>query len=271
MVRAGRAGRARPLRGARRGLDDLEGRVVRRGRVGEGRVGSDRAALRRGARGEPGGRRRAGDRERGSVRRRAGSSASALERAVRGRLAARRRGVHAGPRETRELPLAHRRRPRGDARGDRRRVRRRALPRHPGRRALRPASSTSSRRSARLELQRHLEELAARNVDTTKELSFLGAGDLRPLRAGDRRRGPPARRVPHRVHAVSARDEPGHPAGDLRVPDRDLRAHGDGRLERLRLRRHDRRRGRVPHRASTRRAARRSSSPRRRTRRYARS
>ena len=27
-----------------------------------------------------------------------------------------------------------------------------------------------------LELQRHLEELAARNVDTTKELSFLGAG-----------------------------------------------------------------------------------------------
>ena len=26
------------------------------------------------------------------------------------------------------------------------------------------------------ELQRHLEELAARNIDTTRELSFLGAG-----------------------------------------------------------------------------------------------
>ena len=41
-----------------------------------------------------------------------------------------------------ELPLAHRRRPRGDARDDRRRDHRRAVPRHPARRAVRPASST---------------------------------------------------------------------------------------------------------------------------------
>jgi glycine dehydrogenase subunit 1 len=41
--------------------------------------------------------------------------------------------------------------------------------RFPGRLALEPALSES-------ELSRHLEELASRNVDTNKELSFLGAG-----------------------------------------------------------------------------------------------
>ena len=60
---------------------------------------------------------------------------------------------------------------------------------------------------------------------------------LRPLRPRGRRRGAPARRVPDGVHAVPAGDEPGRAAGDLRVPDRDLRAHGHGRLERVRLRR----------------------------------
>ena len=37
------------------------------------------------------------------------------------------------------------------------------------------------------------------------------------------------RRVPDRVHALPAGDEPGGAAGDLRVPDRDLRAHRHGR------------------------------------------
>ena len=69
LVRPGRARRARPLRAAGRRRDDLEGRRVRRGRVGQGRLRPDRAALRRGARGEPEGRRRARDGERGSVRR----------------------------------------------------------------------------------------------------------------------------------------------------------------------------------------------------------
>ncbi len=94
---------------------------------------------------------------------------------------------------------------------------------------------------------------------------------LRPLRPGGRRRGAPARRVPDRVHAVPARAVPGRAAGDLRVPDRDLRADRHGRLERLRLRRHDRRRRRLLRREGRDRAQRRSSSPRRRTRRCARS
>ena len=86
---------------------------------------------------------------------------------------------------------------------------------------------------------------------------------LRPLRAGGRRRRAPARRAPDRVHAVPARDEPGRAPGDLRVPDRDLRADRDGRLERVGLRR---RRPSPPTPAtsrSTRPGARRSSSPRR--------
>ena len=48
------------------GRDRRGRRVVRRGRVGQGRLGRDLAALGRGARGERGGRRRARDRERGS-------------------------------------------------------------------------------------------------------------------------------------------------------------------------------------------------------------
>ena len=98
------------------------------------------------------------------------------------------------------------------------------------------------------ELVRHLEELAARNAHTGVELSFLGAGIYDHYVPAVVDAMLAARRVPDGVHAVPARDEPGRPPGDLRVPDRDLRAHRDGRLERVRLRRHDRRRRRVLHR-----------------------
>ena len=95
------------------------------------------------------------------------------------------------------------------------------------------------------------------------ELSFLGAGIYDHYVPGGRRRRAPARRVPDRVHAVPAGDEPGRPADDLRVPDRDLRADRDGRLERLRA---TTARPSPPTPASspsTRPAGRRSSSPRR--------
>ena len=52
------------------GVDRRQGHLLRRGRVGEGGLRPDLAALGRGARGEPAGRRRARDRERGSLRRR---------------------------------------------------------------------------------------------------------------------------------------------------------------------------------------------------------
>ena len=125
-----------------------EGRLLRRGRVGQGRLGRDRAALGRDPRGEPEGRRRARDGERGSLRRGLAGPDPAV-RPGRGRLAARRRGVQAAPRRARsgQPALPHRRRSRGDARGDRRLVGRGALPRHPGGRALPGRRSTSSRRS----------------------------------------------------------------------------------------------------------------------------
>ena len=83
-------------------------------------------------------------------------------------------GVQAGPRRRSELPLAHRRRPRGDARGDRRRLDRRAVPRHPAGRALRRASSTSRRRSPRRSCSGTWRSSRRKNV--VDEVCFLGAG-----------------------------------------------------------------------------------------------
>ena len=122
-----------------------------------------------------------------------------------------------------------------------------ALPGHPRRRALRPARSSSAT------AHRAGDRRATGGAGGAERPRRRGAlvprrGRLRPLRPGDRRRRPPARRVPDRLHAVPAGDEPGRPPGDLRVPDGDLRADRDGRLERLRLRRDDRRRGRLLHR-----------------------
>ena len=66
--------------------------------------------------------------------------------------------------------------------------------------------------------------------------------DVRPLRPGGRRHAHGALGVPDAVHALPARDLPGRPAGDVRVPDRDLGAHGAAGLQRLRLRGPQRRR-----------------------------
>ena len=60
--------------------------------------------------------------------------------------------------------------------------------------------------------------------------------DVRPLRAGARRRDHPALRVPDPVHAVPARGLPGRAAGDVRVPDRDLGAHRAAGRQRLAVR-----------------------------------
>ena len=95
------------------------------------------------------------------------------------------------------------------------------------------------------EIVAHLEELAARERRHEPRALVPRGRHLRPLRAGGRRRRPPARGAPDRVHAVPGRDEPGRAPGDLRVPDRDLRADGDGRVERVGVRRDDGRRRRL--------------------------
>ena len=60
--------------------------------------------------------------------------------------------------------------------------------------------------------------------------------DVRPLRAVDHRLDPRAVGVPHAVHALPARDLPGRAAGDVRVPDRDLRADRPAGVQRLGVR-----------------------------------
>ena len=86
------------------------------------------------------------------------------------------------------------------------------------------------------EVFEHLRELAARNRSTEDELSFLGAGFYDHY-------------VPALIDMLMERSEfltpytpyqpeisQGGPAGDVRVPDRDLRADRPARLERLHLR-----------------------------------
>ncbi len=60
--------------------------------------------------------------------------------------------------------------------------------------------------------------------------------DVRPLRPRADRLDPAALGVPDAVHAVPARDQPGRAAGDVRVPDGDLRADRPAGLQRERLR-----------------------------------
>ena len=60
--------------------------------------------------------------------------------------------------------------------------------------------------------------------------------DVRPLRAGDRRRDPLALGVPDALHAVPARGLAGRPAGDVRVPDLHVGADRAAGLERVDVR-----------------------------------
>ena len=183
------------------------------------------------------------------------------------------RGVPGARRRASELRLSEpdRRRPRGDARGDRRLVRRRALRAGAGRGSSRPRARRSARARRGRARSSHRGARGAERPHRRRAL-LPRRGDLRPLRPLGRGRRSLPRRVPDRVHAVSARDEPGRAAGGLRVPDADLRADRDGRVQRVRVRRHDRRR-----RCLLRREARRSRSQedrpraRRSTRRCARS
>ena len=75
--------------------------------------------------------------------------------------------------------------------------------------------------------------LAARNRHADDEVTFLGAGMYDHYVPALDRLDHPALRVPDAVHAVPARDLAGRAPGDVRVPDRDLRAHRPAGVERL--------------------------------------
>ena len=113
--------------------------------------------------------------------------------------------------------------PRRDARRDRRRLGRRAVRADPGR----CGSAAPLDAAGRAERGRGLRAPGgARRAQRRRRRAGLlpRRRDVRPLRAGDRRRDHPALRVPHPVHALPAGDLPGRPAGDVRVPDRDVGA-----------------------------------------------
>src|SRR5712664_76332 len=66
------------------------------------------------------------------------------------------------------------------------------------------------------------------------ELSRRGRLQSPALRGDGRHH--PARRVPHLLHALSGGNHAGHAAGDLRVSDADVPAHGPGSSERVDVR-----------------------------------
>ena len=70
----------------------------------------------------------------------------------------------------------------------------------------------------------HLRALAARNTSRRGRDHLPRRRDVRPLRPGGHRHAHGALGVPDAVHALPARDLPGRPAGDVRVPDGDQRA-----------------------------------------------
>ena len=129
------------------------------------------------------------------------------------------------------LHVRHRRRPAGDARGDRRRtvddlfadipegVRLgRALdlpPGKPSRRSTRTCATSPQRTSP----PRTRSPSSAPGCTTTTSR----ADRLDPAALG----------VPDAVHALPARDQPGRAAGDVRVPDSDLRADRPAGLQRV--------------------------------------
>ena len=89
-----------------------------------------------------------------------------------------------------------------------------------------------------------LRALAARNTGAQRLRELPRRRLLPPLRAGGRARDHRARRVRHQLYAVPGRGEPGHHAGDFRIPDADHAAHRPRGRQRQHVRRRvGRRRG----------------------------
>ena len=89
------------------------------------------------------------------------------------------------------------------------------------------------------ELLRELRRLSAANANAQSHSIVSGRRRVQPFRSVGGRRAAAPRRVLYRLYALPAGDRPGHAAGDLRVPDADLRADRHGRRQCLALRRRD--------------------------------
>ena len=165
------------------------------------------------ANGELGGQPRA--RQQRSVRRRL-DDPGRPGRPGPGRRAARRRRLrraHRGRLTADAVRSPHRRRPRADARGPRPDIGRRALRGHPGRAPGVPPGPARARAGARAGRP---AQRAGRAQPDGPRLVPRGRR-LPPLDPARGRPAPPARRVVHGLHAVPARDQPGHAPEHLRV------------------------------------------------------
>ncbi len=126
-------------------------------------------------------------------------------------------------------------------RRDRRRLHRRPLLRHTGRIPAHPRP----RHPAPVRRERNRRLLPrTRPRECSRLCQLPRCRRLLALPARRHRLAHLARRMVHRLHALSAGDLAGHAAGHLRIPDHDLRAHRHGRRQRLDVRRlHRLRRG----------------------------
>ena len=247
LVRPGRAGRGRLLRPAR-GRHDGDARTSPTPRSSRSRPSrtSSRRCRARSSRST----RRSATSPRPSTTTptaRAGWSRSALRPGREGR-AARRATPTPSSRTDLTVSTLHRRHPRGP--------RRRCSPRSASARSRssstarsRPACASAARSTCRpgmpeQEVYAHLRELAARNTSRRGRDHVPRRRDVRPLRPGGHRHAHGALGVPDALHALPARDLPGRPAGDVRVPDGDLRADRAAGLQRVGLRGPERGRGR---------------------------
>ena len=73
-----------------------------------------------------------------------------------------------------------------------------------------------------MEAVRHMRELAGQNVDLGRFACFLGGGAYDHFIPPWSTHVIGRERVLHRLHALPGRGQPGHAAGDLRVPDDHL-------------------------------------------------
>ena len=162
----------------------------------------------------------------------------------RGRLADERGRLRRLPQDPRLSPdalsAARRHRPRSDA-GAHRRVRHR----RPVRRHSRRPSGSPRRSTCANAHERDRGRAPARPHGRAQRRGGFGSvlsrrRRLSPPRAGDGRPSDPALGVPDQLHALPARDRPGHAAGAVRVPDPGRGADRHGGRQRLDVRRLDR-------------------------------
>ena len=130
------------------------------------------------------------------------------------------------------LHLRHRCRPPGDAGGHRRELDRRALRRRARGGPARPPARPAAGQAGAGGLHAAARPRRAQRLDRGRDL-VPRRGHVRPLRPEPDRLDPQPLGVPDALHALPARDLAGRAAGDVRVPDRDLRADRPAGLQRL--------------------------------------